>query len=157
MQRHVYYYTHLLDGPDEAVEQRFHLEPAGWLPPPAELAETGWLVDLHADGVLPPPLALQRAEVQIAPVRGSAGALVRDVSWHAARADRLFPVFAGEVELAPLPVSGWQLALAGTYRPPLSVVGGAADRALGHRVAEACVRRFVLDIANRLLPATLPV
>lgn len=157
MRRHVYYYTHLLDGPTEAIEQHFRDDPEQWLPPPAALGAEGWLIDLHADGVLVPPLALQRAEVQLSPPSVSGGVLVRSLSWHAARADRVFPVFAGDLELAPLPVRGWQLSLVGTYRPPLSVIGGAADRVLGHRVAEACVRRFVLDVAHRLAPATLPM
>jgi hypothetical protein len=157
VRRHVYYYTHLLDGPTEVFEQRFRDDPTTWLPQPAELSADGWLIDLHADGVLVPPLALQQAEVQLSPPSLSAGVLMRAVSWHATRADRLFPVFTGDLELAPLPVQGWQLSLVGTYRPPLSVVGGAADRVLGHRVAEACVRRFVLDVADRLTPATLPM
>jgi hypothetical protein len=38
----------------------------------------------------------------------------------------------------------------GSYRPPLSVVGEVGDKLIGHRVAEACVRRFVLDVAERL-------
>lgn len=157
MKRHVYYYTHLLDA-ETADDGWLRGEPESWLPLPAGLSLEGWLVDLHAEGVLPPPLAIQRAEVQVSPLsEGLSGELVRSVSWHSARADRLFPVFAGEIELAPLPVRGWQLSLSGTYRPPLSVVGGAADRVMGHRVAEACVRRFVLDIAERVSPATLPV
>jgi hypothetical protein len=157
MRRHIYYYTHLLDGNFELLEERFRGDPAAWLPAPAALCVEGWLVDLHADGVLLPPLALQRAELQVSLPSTSGNAVVRSVSWHASRADRLFPVFAGDLELAPLPVSGWQLSLLGTYRPPLSVVGGTADRMLGHRVAEACVRRFVLDVADRLAPATLPM
>jgi hypothetical protein len=157
MRRHVYYYTYLLDGSSEQVEHIFRGDPGAWLPPPAELSAEGWLVDLHADGVLVAPLALQHAEVQVGPPCATRGGLVRAMSWHATRADRLFPVFTGDLELTPLPITGWQVAMVGTYRPPLSVVGGAADRALGHRVAEACVRRFALDVADRLLPATLPM
>ncbi len=158
MRRHVYYYTHL-SKPTQSLptDEAFMAGPEHWLPPPSLLTRDGWLVDLHADGVLLPPIALQRAEVQVGPAINSPSGLVRSVSWHATRADRLFPVLTGELELAPLPVEGWQLSLAGTYRPPLSVVGGTADRVLGHRVAEACVRRFVLDVAERLTPATLPV
>jgi hypothetical protein len=153
----VYYYTHLLESPAELVDERFRGEPAGWLPPPAELSDDGWLVDLYADGVLLHPLAVQQAEVQVAPASVSGGSVVRGISWHAARADRLFPVLTGDLELTPLPVTGWHLSLIGTYRPPLSVVGGAADRVLGHRVAEACVRRFVLDVAQRLVGVRLAV
>ena len=157
MQRHVYYYTHLPGGPAEEVEGRFHADPAQWLPPPAELRPDGWLVDLHADGVLVPALARQQGEVQVSALTATPTGTVRRISWRAVRADRLFPVLEGDLELAPLPVSGWQLSLVGTYRQPLSVIGGSADRALGHRVAEACVRRFVLDVADRLTPATLPM
>lgn len=171
MRRHVAYYTHLFGEAADEVEARFRGDPAVWLPAPGRLTDDGWLVDLCAEGVLLAPLARHRAELLVSPPaisergeRRDAGAgtsgsggrvVVRAVSWHSTQADRLFPVFAGELELAPLPVSGHQLSLAGVYRPPLSVVGAAADQVLGHRVAEACVRRFVLDVGDRLAAVTL--
>jgi hypothetical protein len=157
MRRHVYYYTHLGDAPGETVERRFRADPGLWLPPPALPADGHWLVDVSAEGVLPSGLALQRAEVRLSDARDTGGYIVRSLSWLSARADRIFPVLEGDFELFRLPYAGWQLSLVGMYRPPLSVVGGAADKVLGQRVAEACVRRFVLDVAERLEPATLPM
>lgn len=154
MRTHVYYYTHLVPPSDEA-EERFAGDPGLWLPGPATPTDLGWLVELRADGVLPAQLAAQLAEVVVGVPLRPGEALLRGVSWHARRADRLFPVLTGDLELFALPAGGCQLSLAGTYRPPLSVVGGAADRILGHRVAEACVRAFVLAVADSLSPATL--
>jgi hypothetical protein len=154
MRSHVYYYTYL---PPPAVEAtaRFDGGPSEWLPPPAEPTDLGWLVDLRADGVLPAQLAVQRAEVLVGRPQRPGEAVLRTLSWHARNADRLFPVLGGALELLRLPAGGCQLRLTATYRPPLSVVGGAADKLLGHRVAEACVRDFVLRVADRLRPATL--
>lgn len=52
--------------------------------------------------------------------------------------------------LAPLGTQLTQLALRGSYRPPLGALGRAADRALLHRIAEASVKGFVDRIARAL-------
>lgn len=68
------------------------------------------------------------------------------------------PVLDCDLELTGLGERSCQLALVGTYRPPLSVVGAAADRLVGHRIAEAVVRTFVLAVADRLeLADVVPV
>ncbi len=67
--------------------------------------------------------------------------------------DEAFPVLIADLELAELLDGQSRISLSGSYRPPLSVAGGLADRAIGHLVAEASVRRFVLDIADRLTTA----
>jgi len=149
MRRHVYFFTHIAGVPDR-VWEALASDPAGWLPPPARPCEGGWLVELDATNALPAALACRHAVVRIGSSWGDATHLVRALSWRAATATSLFPVLDGDLEWAPLNGDASQLSLMGTYRPPLSVVGDLGDITLGHRVVEACVRRFVLDVAFRL-------
>lgn len=72
------------------------------------------------------------------------------VRWRASHRPGLFPTMTAELKLYPLSPHETQVDLEGTYQPPLGVLGGAIDAALGHRVAEASVHRFVDDIATRL-------
>jgi hypothetical protein len=43
-----------------------------------------------------------------------------------------------------------QLDFAGRYQPPLGPLGSVLDAAIGHRIAEASVHRFVADVAQHL-------
>ena len=43
-----------------------------------------------------------------------------------------------------------QLDFRGEYTPPLGVVGSAIDAAVGHRIAEASVHRFIGEVAQFL-------
>lgn len=156
MRRHVYFYTHLSAGRHEAVDV-LRGDPESWLPLPAEPQDGGWCVRLDAGGALPATLAGRDALVRLGPVEGDEGTtLLRRVAWRSLTAGSAFPVLEGDLELAGLD-AGCQLSMRGSYRPPLSVLGEAGDRLFGHRVAEACVRRFVLDVAERVGAATLPL
>lgn len=157
MRRHVYFYTHL-EPAYAAVAPVLGGDPAEWLPPPAELTEGGWRVRLHADGALPQPMIAHEALVRLGSADDNeASGLLRSIGWQSASMDRLVPALDGDLELVSLEGQGCQLSLMGSYRPPLSVIGDAGDRLFGHRVAEACVRRLVLDVAERLRAATLRV
>lgn len=70
--------------------------------------------------------------------------------WQAADAPRLFPVMNGELSLYPLTATETQLDFDGHYEPPLGPLGRAMDALVGHRIAEACVHRFVTDVAVHL-------
>lgn len=158
MRRHVYFYTYL-DHDFAGLQRVLAGDPARWLPVPAAPDDDGWVVDLNARGVLPAALAQHTARVRVgaAGPGGHGPALLRSVSWQSTTAERLLPVLEGDLELTSLDGCGCQLSMMGSYRPPLSVVGEAGDRLLGHRLAEACVRRFVLDVGARLEEsATLP-
>jgi hypothetical protein len=155
MRGHIYFFTHL-DVPYQAAAALLDGDPASWLPLPAREAGDLWLVELCADGALPGPMAGHEAEVAVGPADHSPAGLTRTVSWRSAQLPSLVPMLAADLELAPLEDGISRLALVGTYRPPLSVVGSVADRLHGHRVAEACARRFVLDVAGRLAGSTLP-
>ncbi len=152
VRRHVYYYTHL-PASTARPEETLAGDPSAWLPPPAERSDDApdqWLVELHAEGAVPDAVAAQTTRVTVDAARTGADWIVRPVRWQGDRLERLFPVLSGEVVLAALPEHGWHLSLIGEYQAPLSVVGEAADRLYGHRIAEAAVRRFVLAIAERL-------
>lgn len=154
MRRHVYYYTHV-QLPYEVAAARLVGDPASWLPGPAEPEDGHWLVELHADGALPQPLSSHVAQVEVGPVTPMAGALLRPLTWRSAVANRWVPALTGDLELAKLSDTTCQLSLLGSYGPPLSVVGEVGDRLVGHRVAEAAVRRFVQQLADRLAGVTL--
>ena len=156
MRRHLYYYTYVDLSPAEGL-RLLREDPARWLPDPATPYGYGWLVDLHADGVLPHAMAQHGVVVDVGAPSGDDVRELRAVTWKSASAPGLFPVFHGDLELTGLSDETCQLTLMGTYRPPLSVAGGAGDALLGHHVAEACVRRFVLDAAERMTAVTLDV
>jgi hypothetical protein len=156
VRRHVYFYT-LLESVYSQAARVLRGDPATWLPEPVTRSGEYWRLPLHADGALPRPVASHPAEVEIgAPVGGEEG-LVIPVAWHSARADRLLPTLNGELQLESLAGGGSHLSMLATYRPPLSVLGEVGDIAVGRRVAEACVRRFVLDVAARVSGVTLTV
>ena len=60
------------------------------------------------------------------------------VRWKAAERSGLFPVMTA------------QLDFHGHYAPPLGVLGSAVDAAVGHRIAQASVHRFVSEVAQYL-------
>jgi hypothetical protein len=70
--------------------------------------------------------------------------------WKAAADAGLFPTMKAELALYPLSSTETQLDLTGLYTPPLGPLGAALDALIGHRVAEACVHQFVVDVAEQL-------
>jgi hypothetical protein len=68
---------------------------------------------------------------------------------------QLFPSLEGSIEAAWLGHDRTHLALTAQYDPPFGPLGGVADRALLHRVAEAVARRFLGTIAERLAAESL--
>jgi hypothetical protein len=73
-----------------------------------------------------------------------------ELAWEALRASALFPVMSAQLSFWPLTASETQLEIEGAYRPPLGIVGNVVDAAVGHRIAEASVHRFLDDIAEQL-------
>jgi hypothetical protein len=155
MRGHIYFYTHL-SVPFGVAASVLAGDPALWLPAPAERSNGHFAVTLTAEGALPGPVAEHTADVEIGPSGRYPESLIRSVTWRSAHLDRILPTLAADLELCTLGGGGSQLSMTGTYKPPLSVVGEVGDRLHGHRIAEACVRRFVLDVGMRLEAATLP-
>lgn len=73
-----------------------------------------------------------------------------ELRWKAADDPGLFPTMKAELALYPLSSTETQLDLTGHYTPPLGPLGAALDVLIGHRVAEACVHQFVVDVAEQL-------
>ena len=55
-----------------------------------------------------------------------------------------------ELSFWPLTATETQLELTGAYEPPLGALGKAVDAAIGHRIAEATVHRFLDDLVEQL-------
>ena len=72
------------------------------------------------------------------------------LEWQSAKAPGWFPLMQAELSLYPLTTTETQLDFFGRYEPPLGVLGSAIDAAVGHRIAEAAVHRFVGDVAEYL-------
>lgn len=84
-----------------------------------------------------------------APVRSDAEATI-PITWEATGTPGLFPKMEADLVVANLGAELTQLALRGTYKPPLGAIGRALDRTLLHRLAEASVKGFVDRIARAL-------
>jgi hypothetical protein len=72
------------------------------------------------------------------------------LEWQAETGAALFPAMHASLYVYPLSANETQLDLRGMYEPPGGVLGTAADRLVGHRIAEAAVHGFLRDVASRL-------
>lgn len=89
--------------------------------------------------------------VEDIPGRGSWDSVSKlRLQWQSARAPRWFPLMQAELSIYPLTATETQLDFQGHYEPPLGVLGSAIDAAVGHRIAEAAVHRFVDNVAEYL-------
>lgn len=93
------------------------------------------------------------AIVEVAGGPGRARMLEIPVHWKAAERAALFPVMNAQLDVYPLTATETQLDFHGHYDPPLGVLGSAMDAAVGHRIAEASVHRFVSEVAEYLRAA----
>jgi hypothetical protein len=76
--------------------------------------------------------------------------------WEAAgTAVGLFPVLDANISISPAGDDAAQLALAGSYRPPLGRLGAGLDRAIMHRVAAATMRCLLQSVAEALVSPAL--
>lgn len=132
------------------VVEALGADPSTWLPAPATPEAGGHVAVMRASGLLAAagvPALVEVGDLDLDPP----GLAVRPVAWRALRTDRVFPRLVGELELSATSTVTCRLAMVGGYQPPVSVVGDAADRLLGHHVAEAVVRTFLESVATRLV------
>ena len=73
-----------------------------------------------------------------------------DLAWQAAKHPAAFPTMTTTLRVFPLTPTETQLALEGTYIPPLGPVGALLDAAVGHRFAEEAVTQFVRQVGAYL-------
>lgn len=161
MRRPVYFYTYVEASVGPLID-RFSGPPAQWLPGPAtELGAGRYTVRLRAGELL--PVDGVDTEVRIAEPATPTSArrlVVRPLSWRARPASRVLPSLTGDLELEVLTEGLGRLALSGSYLPTVSVADngngtdGVTARVPARHVAEATVRRFVLDVARRLRRAS---
>lgn len=86
------------------------------------------------------------AYVDIGSVRPDGPGFVAEISWRAATAAPLFPVFSGELHVGPD-----ALTVSGLYAPPGGAVGILADRALLHVAATGTGRWLLREIDQAAL------
>jgi hypothetical protein len=72
------------------------------------------------------------------------------LEWAATSAPRLFPLMKADLLVYPLTATETQLDFSGRYEPPFGWLGTAVNAAIGHRIAEASVDRFVGEVAEYL-------
>lgn len=72
------------------------------------------------------------------------------LEWQAARSPGLFPVMRAVLSVYALTPTETQLELEGDYQPPLGALGRVVDAAIGHRIAEASVHHFIVQVAGHL-------
>jgi len=72
------------------------------------------------------------------------------LAWKAATAEAFFPSMRAHLLAYALGPDETQLDLHGRYAVPGGALGSAVDVVLGHRVAEATLRRFLDDVVERL-------
>ena len=96
------------------------------------------------------PTIRQQVEVELGVPATFGGATRWPLSWEPIGHTRALPAFSGTLEVAEDDEGMTTLEVAGTYRPPLGLVGIIVDGAIGHRVAEASIEHFVAVLARRL-------
>jgi hypothetical protein len=79
---------------------------------------------------------------------------MQHISLRAAEMDVLFPIFSGELQATRLSDDMTELALVGSYEPPLGPVGELVDRVVLHRVARQALAGFLARVGERVAPAT---
>lgn len=131
--------------PFEQVASTINRSPAAWIPDFVQEPGGRVLCTIALSARL-----VRRAELGLGRVESGDGWLTVPVSFRAAEADVLFPSFAGEVQAARLPGDRTELALVGTYQPPLGPVGELVDHAVLHRVAGKALAGFVARAGEML-------
>jgi hypothetical protein len=88
------------------------------------------------------------ALVDLGPMRPAEDGYVAEISWRAASAAPLFPVFSGELRVGPD-----ELSITGLYAPPGGALGRLADRALLHVAATGTARWLLAELDRAALGA----
>jgi hypothetical protein len=96
------------------------------------------------------PVIAKTVRLEVGHLVAQEGTTVLPIVWEATGTPGLFPQMDADLVIAALGPGLTQLALRGSYKPPLGLIGRALDKALLHRVAEASVKGFVDRIAQAL-------
>jgi hypothetical protein len=137
----------------DRVADILEADASGWLADAERLPDAGGLrryaVDLRLrvgreDAAL--TTFRKAAFLDLGPVRRDGASPDVEISWRAASAAPLFPVFSGRLTVEP-----GELRIEGLYAPPGGAAGRIADRLLLHTAANATARWLLgaLDDATR--------
>jgi len=97
----------------------------------------------------PAPLA-RTVEVRPGPLRTYGDGVILAFEWDSPRAASLFPHLDADLDFAPFGPERTQATLRVRYQPPGGVIGRRADQLLLHRIAEATIRSFLVQICAAL-------
>lgn len=141
----VYYFVHL-PHPREEVEGAL-LDGLEGLPALADLAYRKGEELCTRIGLRRGALA-KEVKLDVGAPRRGEGETTLPLTWEATGPSSLFPRMEADLVVAAMGSGLTQLALRGSYEPPLGRLGRALDRALLHRVAEASVKAFIDRLAE---------
>ena len=95
------------------------------------------------------PSIHQEVTVELGSLRSQGGTLALAVSCEPTAWQRLFPSFAGELEVSPQG-PGTSVRLRGTYGVPLGPLGRFGDGIAGRRMARQSLSAFLEQVARRM-------
>ncbi|MDA8398943.1 MAG: hypothetical protein M0008_02670 [Actinomycetota bacterium] len=137
----------------DAAKARIAADRGHWIDQLATAAsDDGGALRLKVGPALGPsePMIGKEVHCKLGDPRDHGDGFVVPLEWEATGIPGLFPRLEGDLEIAPLGSEGSQISLVGRYDPPLGRAGRLLNSALGHRVAEATIRSFLLRLASAL-------
>jgi len=139
---HLYQYV---NRPFDAVREALLIDGVELFERHLEVSIAG--VDVGKDVVV----KVKRIEPHVdAPGHVAKDAIRFDLEWKAQTNASLFPSMKANLVVYALGPNETQLDLTGSYAPPGGAIGDAADWLVGHRIAEASVKRFLDGVAGKL-------
>ena len=87
-------------------------------------------------------------EIEVGRSERRAGSVIIPIKWKATGVGPIFPVMNADIVLQPIGHTDVQVAIRGSYDPPLGGFGRLLDRAVMHRLAEASAKSFVDQLCN---------
>jgi hypothetical protein len=90
------------------------------------------------------------ALVELSTPEGHHNGAVIHLRWRARLLSRFFPVMEADLQLHPIAAYETEIALVGTYRPPLGMLGMIGDRLVGSAAATATATAFLDDLSRVL-------
>ena len=153
MTRHELHAYDYVNRPYDAVRLALLADPVGVFR--RATTSTGQNPELHAKAGpldIAAEVAVDILEIEDTSAPDGKPATRLKLQWKATHNAGVFPTMQATLSLYALSPSETQLDFAGTYVPPLGVVGQAVDAIAMHRIAVESVHGFVRDIATFLRP-----
>lgn len=101
-----------------------------------------------------PGIPTREVAVTVGRVTRRQGAVHIPMLWRASGSAMLFPTLEADLIVEAVGTGLTQVTLRGSYKPPLGPIGRLLDRALLHRLAEACVKNFMDRLREAISAAT---